>query len=174
MQLTALLCAFAMLSVAPGIEEVKQRFDQAAQNSQEAKALFDLLSNMNLQPNQRMYAWWGATETLLAKEALMPTTKLQLLDKGMRKLNACIQNFPNDPEIILLRFTIQSQLPAFLGRSDDLEADKEFLMKKIEQKYKAGDCAFVRYMCPRMKYTKALNKQKEALLSNWIAHCNKK
>jgi len=174
MTFPAFIAALALLTMTPGIEEIKQRFDKAAQNTEDARQLFDYLSSLKLSPEQRMYAWWGATETLLAKDAVLPTTKLALLDKGMEKINASIKKFPDDPEIILLRFTVQSQVPSFLGRSANVESDRQFLMKKIEQKYQSGDCRFLLYMAPRMKYTGALNKQQQVLLDTWTGNCNKK
>jgi hypothetical protein len=174
MYLAILMGMITMLNLTPGLDEIKQRFDLAAKNSTEARSLFKVLSDMNLQPDQRIYAWWGATETLLAKDALLPTTKLSLLDKGMEKINASLKRFPDDPEIVLLRFTVQSQVPSFVGRSGNLEADKQFLMKKMKQLYQAGDCRFLGYLAPRMKYTGALNKQDQTLLDTWMHNCNRK
>ncbi|MEY4110176.1 MAG: hypothetical protein RLZZ46_531 [Bacteroidota bacterium] len=163
-----------MINVTPGLEEIKQRFDRAAQGKEDAKHLFELLSSMKLNPNQRLYAWWGATETLLAKEAMFPGTKLNLLDKGMEKINATLKKFPADPEIILLRFMIESQVPAFLGRSKNLDNDKTFLLKNLQQKQQARDCAFVLETAPKLKYAGTLNKKEEALLETYVLNCIKK
>jgi hypothetical protein len=96
-----------------------------------------------------------------------------LLDKGMAKINASIKYFPDDLEIRLLRLTIQSQVPAFLGRSGNLQSDKEFMMRGLADKFKAGECKLIQEIAPQLKFTGVLNKEESTLLNHWSHHCKK-
>jgi hypothetical protein len=114
------------------IDDVKKKYNQAIYNSNEAKQLDKLLSNQKLQ-NNLMLAYYGATKGLLAKHASNPFNKLSYLDESLKHINSAVNKEPNNIEIRYIRFTIQSQIPEFVGKSKDFYTDKYFLISAVEK-----------------------------------------
>lgn len=67
-----------------------------------------------------------------AEYTLLPYQKLKYFKEGKRKLEAYIENYPNDLEGRYVRFLVQSNLPAFLGYTSDLEGDNEFIRRNLD------------------------------------------
>lgn len=61
-----------------------------------------------------------------------PAKKLSEFKKGKKLIDAAIYKEPSNIEIRFLRFATQSKAPGFLGYKDNLEEDKKFLIKNIQ------------------------------------------
>ena len=77
-------------------------------------------------------AYEGVAEALLAKTVWNPFTKIDYLKTSRDKLNEAILGSPGNIEIRFLRFSTQYYLPSILGFSDNLQEDKEAIMKNLE------------------------------------------
>jgi len=77
-------------------------------------------------------AYEGVAEALLAKIVWNPFTKIDYLKTSRNKLNEAIMDSPGNIEIRFLRFSTQYYLPSILGFSDNLQEDKEAIMKNLE------------------------------------------
>lgn len=62
------------------------------------------------------------------------TEKIKHFKSGRDQLEKAISRKPNHLELIFLRLTIQSNLPAILGYKENLEADKLF----VQEHYREG------------------------------------
>ena len=71
----------------------------------------------------------GANEMIQAKYALNPIAKLEKFNKGKKLIKRAFDRDTSNLEIRFIRFSIQKNLPAFLGYHDELETDKLFLLK---------------------------------------------
>ncbi len=96
-------------------------------------------------------AYLGGAETLLAKHAINPFTKLDLLNSGLDKIAFAIKKQPNSLEIRFMRFSILHFIPAILGhskeRDEDLEVIYGLLLKKdyseLDKKTQTGLVKFL-------------------------------
>jgi len=96
-------------------------------------------------------AYLGGTETLLAKHAINPFTKLDLLNSGLDKLAYALKKQPRSLEIRFMRFSILHFIPAILGhakeRDEDLAIVYELLLKKdyseLDKKTQTGLVKFL-------------------------------
>lgn len=95
----------------------------------------ELLSQLNqkssLTPIERAYL--GATQMLMAQYAFLPNQKYTWFSKGKSNLEEAIKAEPKNAESIYLRYSIQLNVPSFLGYSDKKQADKVFLLQEIKK-----------------------------------------
>lgn len=77
-------------------------------------------------------AYRGAFETLRAKHAPWPATKLRALRSGMRTLDAAVAAAPDHAEVRYLRLMSGYHLPGFLGRRAEVAADLEHLVALLQ------------------------------------------
>ena len=70
----------------------------------------------------------GAT-MLMAKYTANPFSKLEYFKEGKTLLENAIASNKNDIELRFLRCAIQENLPAFLDYNDNLDEDKNYIMK---------------------------------------------
>lgn len=70
----------------------------------------------------------GANEMIQAKYAINPIVKFGKFNKGKELLIKAIKRDTLNLEMRFIRYSIQNNLPAFLGYHDDLGNDKQFLL----------------------------------------------
>ena len=70
-------------------------------------------------------AYYGGVQTLKAKHAFNPVSKLSHLISGLNRLEEAIKKSPDNLEIRFMRFSILDHVPGFLGYSDERESDKD-------------------------------------------------
>jgi hypothetical protein len=80
-----------------------------------------------------LLAYYGATQSLVAKHSWNPYTKMDYLAKSQSTLQKAIALKPQDAEMRFLRFSIQYYVPKFLGYSKNLEEDKNVILKNIDR-----------------------------------------
>lgn len=114
------------------LKEVRVLYYSAAQSKSDGEALNTLLETCP--KDQPLYAGYrGAVNMLKAQHAYMPTSKLQYFNKGKTMIESAIQAAPNEVELLFLRFTIQTNVPSFLGYNANITQDKN----KIIEAYKS-------------------------------------
>lgn len=69
----------------------------------------------------------GANEMIQAKYTLNPMAKLDKFNKGKQLITKAVARDTFNLEVRFIRYTIQSNLPSFLGYHNNLSADKKFL-----------------------------------------------
>lgn len=112
-----------------GIESTRIRF-QNIKTEQDLKELEQNIKNSKCELEQPYYY---AVLTMKAKYAFWPNQKLSFFNEGKKSLEKYIKRFPNNCEARFLRYSIQQNAPSFLGYTDDLETDKNFILKNIEK-----------------------------------------
>jgi hypothetical protein len=70
----------------------------------------------------------GANEMIQAKYAFSPVNKFEKFNKGKELIKKAISRDTVNLEIRFIRYTIQSNLPTFLGYHDELDTDKRFML----------------------------------------------
>ncbi|MFD1553715.1 hypothetical protein DNU06_10020 [Putridiphycobacter roseus] len=64
---------------------------------------------------------------MCAKYAFWPTDKYANFKMGKKYIDLIIQLNPNEPELRIIRYSVQSNVPAFLEYKSNLEADRNKL-----------------------------------------------
>lgn len=136
-------------------EYIRKTFYAGVENETKAEELFNYIEKnfgkklKNMSPF--VVAYYGGAETLLAKHAGNPFTKLDLLNAGLDKIAYALKRMPSSLEIRFMRFSILHYLPFFLGhekeREDDLGVIYDLLLKKdyseLDKKTQEGVIKFV-------------------------------
>ncbi|WP_367867218.1 hypothetical protein [Pedobacter sp. WC2423] len=117
----------------PEIKQLRVLYYQSATDKAAASKLQDLLSNVDDQSSELLICYKGVAEMMQAKYTISPISKYRRFKKGKEFIESAVALDPENLEIRFLRFTIQSNLPSFLGYNDQITADKKILIKNLDQ-----------------------------------------
>ncbi len=148
------------------ISEIRKQMLRAINSSKVTDSLYSSLQKINKKP-PLVLAYTGALEALKAKESWNPYNKIKFLNLSFKTVQQAVNASPNDMEIRFVRFSIQSNIPKFLGLSKDLMADKGQIIKQLKQKnYGLADKLFVQNIIKFMVDSKQCTPQEVAFLQD--------
>lgn len=124
MKFLLLLC-FQLLPNAD-LSTLRSLYNEASIDKTKAKKLLEI-AEKNSSISFVYFGYKGAAKIILAKHAFNPYTKWNLFNEGKDILESAIASDPNSLELKYLRFTIQMNVPSFLGYKNNINSDKEFL-----------------------------------------------
>ena len=139
MLLTAVTAMLLMSFHTVDEQELRSLYWQAANSRDAADQLLKVLSSVDDQSEPLLVCYKGAAEMLQAKYLMNPFSKLSRFQKGKTLIESAIKRDPEHLEMRFLRFSIQCNLPSFLGYKDWIETDKRMLIDKVGS---LGDTAF--------------------------------
>ena len=76
-------------------------------------------------------AYYAVAEMTTAKYKVNPFSQISAFNSGKKLLESAVKADSLNPEIIYIRYTIQTQAPSFLGYTKNITADKNFLTKNL-------------------------------------------
>jgi hypothetical protein len=121
----------------PDLSNLRALYYQAAEDKTAANKLSQLLADVNEQSAAILIGYKGASQMMEAKYAFNPITKLSRFNKGKTYIEKAIKKDPQHVELRFLRFSLQTNLPSFLGYGDSVAADKKFLLNAISTRIDA-------------------------------------
>ncbi|MCL7986876.1 hypothetical protein M8998_02860 [Sphingobacterium sp. lm-10] len=114
------------------LEEVRSKFPKVVSDSELCKSLItDLTSKRNITSTEKAYL--GALQTIWANHTNSPISKWKTFQRGKDNLEAAVLQSPNNVEIRLLRYSVQSNCPRFLNYYRDMEGDKSYIQQRKTQ-----------------------------------------
>lgn len=113
------------------VATLRKLYYEAAENKTAVKKLSALLAKVNENSDAILIGYRGATEMMEAKYAFNPVTKLSRFNKGKNYLEKAIKKEPKQVELRFIRFSIQTNLPSFLGYNDHIKTDKNLLFNAV-------------------------------------------
>lgn len=115
----------------PSLSEIRVKFHNSTTNEKECKDLIALLSPYNEKNNPLLFGYRGGATMIMAKYVFNPFSKLSYFKKGRDMIEKAIQKDKNNVELRFLRYTIQTNVPSFLGYNDHIKSDRLFLSASI-------------------------------------------
>jgi len=115
---------------------LRRHYEQAAASKEAGEKFYDLLHSYNDQ-NALVLGYKAASEAIKARDASM-LTKLTYVQQAARTFEQAVALEPANAEIRFLRFSVESNLPPFLGLSKHVEEDKTFLLGAALQHPRSG------------------------------------
>ncbi|MFP5081811.1 hypothetical protein [Pedobacter sp. JCM 36344] len=112
----------------PKVEVVRSLFYEAASNKSAAEKFSRALSEVDNNSSPVLLCYKGVAEMILAKHVFNPFNKLEKFRNGKILIEESIVRDPEDLELRFLRFSIQSNLPGFLGYDEEIFIDKTKLI----------------------------------------------
>lgn len=115
----------------PSIESIRLKFHNSTSSEKTCKELIKQLEPFNEKNNPLLLGYRGGATMLMAKHAFNPFSKLSNFRNGKNILEKAIKAESNNVELRFLRYTIQTNVPSFLGYNSHLEKDKLFLKQTV-------------------------------------------
>ncbi len=110
--------------------KIRNLYEQAALNEVAHVNLTNVLINTNyISPVLTGYD--GGNIMIGASYVFNPISKLNKFNKGKKLIEKAIKISPNQIELRYIRFTIQTNLPKFLGYKDNINEDKQFMINHL-------------------------------------------
>ncbi|WP_345954753.1 hypothetical protein [Mucilaginibacter sp. PAMB04168] len=81
--------------------------------------------------------YFGVVQALKAKHAWNPYFKVKHLNDSEKTLQQAVSREPDNMEIRFMRFSIEHNVPGFLGYGKHLTDDRNEMIKQLERKYYA-------------------------------------
>ena len=101
------------------------------------------------------FGYKGGATIIMAKYVSNPFSKISNFRKGRNMLEKAIAMDRTNSELIFLRFAIQTNIPSFLGYSNDIQEDKKHLQNSLPH---LKDKALKEHISGYLKYLARLNK----------------
>ena len=110
--------------------KIRNLYEQAALKEDVHLKLANLLLNLKVE-SPLINSYKGANIMIGANYVFNPISKLSKFNKGKKLIEYAVERDPNNIEIRYIRFTVQTNLPKFLGYSSYINKDKEFIINQL-------------------------------------------
>jgi len=120
-----------LFAIVPTSAEVRKLYQKAAKESNSCKKLINILSSYNEKNNSLLAGYKACATMIMANYLINPYNKYSNFKTGKNLLEKCIAINTENIELRFLRFSIQTNVPSFLGYSNSIKTDKLFLLKSI-------------------------------------------
>lgn len=131
----ALLSGFVQANI-PAPKVVRKQLLLALENHKLTDSLDKVFTaSPNKSPLNMCYM--GVIQALKAKHAWNPYYKVKYLNDAEKILQLAVNHEPDNMEIRFMRFSIEHNVPGFLGYTKHLTVDREEMIKQLERKYYA-------------------------------------
>ena len=115
---------------------LRRHYEQAAADKAAGEKFYNLLHDYQ-QQDALVLGYKAASEAIKARDASM-LNKLTYVQESARTFEQAVSLSPASAEIRFLRFSVESNLPPFLGLSKHVEEDKAFLLNAALQHPHSG------------------------------------
>ncbi|WP_400191709.1 hypothetical protein [Hymenobacter sp. B81] len=116
---------------------LRRHYQQAAADEAASRHFHALMSRASERDAVQL-AYKAAAEALLAKHTGGVFDKLERVKAASRQFDAAVALSPQHPEVRFLRFSVESNLPRFLGASKHVDDDRAFLVQAALQHPRSG------------------------------------
>jgi hypothetical protein len=120
------------LQASLSLQQVREAYFKAASNRDESVRLSHLLDTVSENSNPVMLCYKGAAEMLKARFAVNPFTKMAFFNKGRDLIERSIWRDTSIVESRFVRFTIQRNLPFFLGYHQHIAKDSTMIACRLQ------------------------------------------
>ena len=115
----------------PSLSSIRLKFHNSTSSEKVCKDLIKQLEPYNEKNNPLLLGYKGGATMLMATHVVNPFSKLSYFKNGRISLEKAIQADKNNVELRFLRYTVQTNIPSFLGYSSNLEKDRVFLRESV-------------------------------------------
>ncbi|WP_316788607.1 hypothetical protein [Pedobacter frigoris] len=115
----------------PKVAELRNLFYESESNKSAWVKLVKLVEPVNTKSSPLLVCYKGVSEMMGAKYTVNPVSKLRRFKKGRSFIEHAVKREPENLEIRFLRFSIQTNLPTFLGYKDQIKEDKIILLNNL-------------------------------------------
>ncbi len=110
---------------------LRKKFYASVDDAKTAKLFLSELENDKNTTEPLVQGYKAAVCMVMAKHVFNPYMKFKYFIDGKNELEQAINSHPENVELILIRFAIQSNVPSFLGYNSNIYSDKKFLILNL-------------------------------------------
>lgn len=128
----------------PNLHVIRKQLVTAINSSKTTDSLY---RNLGLIKNRTglVNGYIGTLQALKAKHTWNPYFKIKYLNDAERTFKGAVTRDPANIEIRFMRFSVEHNVPGFLGYTKNLVADRTEIIKQIDRKhYSSADTALVK------------------------------
>lgn len=125
-----MLMANSEINQQSDLSVVRGLYQNAAEQETAAKKLLEITREDKTQ-RPVLLGYNGAGHMMMAKHVINPFSKMSHFNKGKNIYTSAIAAAPQNLELRFLRFSVQAEAPGFLGYKQNIEEDKELLLKGV-------------------------------------------
>jgi hypothetical protein len=114
------------------LKELRRLFFESEKSEKAGDLFYDRMEQYKGQ-DAVLIAYKGAAEAIQAKYAFNPIGKLNHLKSAHRYFSKAVQLNATNPEIRFIRYSVESNTPKMLDKSDHLAEDKSLLIDHIKR-----------------------------------------
>lgn len=128
---TATICKAENRSI--DIKQIRKLLVLAVDQSETTDSLYSSLNGLS-EKTPLIVGYLAALQALKAKHAWNPYRKLQYLNQSKKEFKKAIAADGVNIEIRFMRFSVQHNLPGFLGQSENLKEDREVILAQLDNR----------------------------------------
>ncbi|TKC09584.1 hypothetical protein [Pedobacter frigoris] len=117
----------------PKVTELRNLFYESESDKSAWAKFVKLVESVNTKSSPLLVCYKGVSEMMGAKYTVNPVSKLRKFKKGKFFIEEAVKREPANIEIRFLRFSIQTNLPTFLGYNDQIKEDKLMLLNNLSK-----------------------------------------
>jgi hypothetical protein len=153
----------------PNIPALRRQLMQAIDSKQTTDSLYQSLGLIQ-QRTGLINGYRGALQALKAKHTWNPYYKIKYLNNCEDTFKEAIAQDPHNIEIRFMRFSIEHNVPGFLGYTKNIKTDKQEMIRQIELKnYGTADKDLLVAVIKFMLDSKQCNPDENAFLNKTLA-----
>ncbi|UYZ64837.1 hypothetical protein [Hymenobacter weizhouensis] len=118
------------------LANLRRSYQEAAASKEAGEKFYQLMAAYQ-QQDAVVLAYKAAAEAIRARDASM-FNKLAYIQNAGKQFDQAGQLDADNPEIRFLRLSVESNIPSFLGLSQHVEEDREFLVNSLLKHPKSG------------------------------------
>ncbi|MEO3403989.1 hypothetical protein AAFN85_08810 [Mucilaginibacter sp. CAU 1740] len=146
----------------PDLKVLRKQMVIAVEKGKTTDSLYNNLSNLK-EKNGITNGFIAALLALKAKYAWNPYSKVKYLNRSEKLFKQAVAADPHNMEIRFMRFSIEHNVPSFLGFNKDLATDAEDIIAQLEKKnYGTADkeltIAIIKFLLHSKRCTAAQNQ----------------
>ncbi|KAA1244650.1 hypothetical protein [Aquimarina sp. RZ0] len=115
------------------VDEVRDAYRYANSSKEKTEQFYQLTQKTNHTKDNVMAAYYGCALTLKASISSKMGDKISYFKKGKKIIETAVQADPDNIEIRMIRLSVQMNAPRITGYRDDIEEDKNFMLKNINE-----------------------------------------
>jgi hypothetical protein len=118
------------------VSNLRRQYQQAAASKEAGEKFYQLMAAYQ-QQDAVVLAYKAAAEAIRARDASM-FNKLTYVQNAAKQFDQAVKLDSDNAEIRFLRLSVESNLPSFLGLSQHVDEDRQFLVNTLLQHPKSG------------------------------------
>jgi hypothetical protein len=128
----------------PDLHTIRKLLITALNSSKTTDSLYTNLGNIKNRTSL-INGYMGTLQALKAKHAWNPYYKIKYLNDAEKTFKNAVTGDPTNIEIRFMRFSVEHNVPGFLGYTKNLVADRTEIIKQIDRKhYSSADATLVK------------------------------